>query len=448
MCDTMVAFGEYTQNGQMLFAKNSDRSPNEPHQMLYVERTVQTQTQVQATYISIPQAPQTNAVFLFKPNWIWGAEMGVNEFGLAVGNEAVFTKVPKQSSGLTGMDHVRLVLERCQTAREGIDCIVSLLADYGQGGNCGYDHPFSYHNAYLLADPKDAWVLETAGFFWAAKQVNGYAAISNCLSIQSDYDLIHPDALAYAKKRRWCKNEKDFRFAECFTEPIYTHFSRSRGRRQCALNTLAAMEKPITAQDMKTALRTHEPALQNSPALSRASVGSVCMHAGGAVGDHTTGSLVAQISGAAPADIRMWATGASTPCFSVFKPLWFSAEAPVFRPGQEQEATAYWFEREHLHRAALDGKIDLPAYLTARDALEQNFENLHGTPAQQMQEAFAAEQAFVDGAEKDFATKTAKPLGSGVYRRYWRKRNTQLLENEAACATDVFYAPQNKPTTP
>lgn len=51
------------------------------------------------------------AVILSKPAWMWGAEMGANDAGVVIGNEAVFTKLETSEDieeKLLGMDLVRL----------------------------------------------------------------------------------------------------------------------------------------------------------------------------------------------------------------------------------------------------------------------------------------------------------------------------------------------------
>ena len=93
MCDTLVALGNSTKNSKVIFAKNSDRNPDEPAEILHIPRTKHSAgSEVETTYISIPQVRETAEVLLCKPIWIWGAEMGANEFGVTIGNEAVFTK--------------------------------------------------------------------------------------------------------------------------------------------------------------------------------------------------------------------------------------------------------------------------------------------------------------------------------------------------------------------
>nr|RLV62079.1 hypothetical protein DV515_00019702 [Chloebia gouldiae]RLV62086.1 hypothetical protein DV515_00019696 [Chloebia gouldiae] len=52
--------------------------------------------------------------------------------------------------------------------------MTALLERYGQGGSCKEEPvPFVYHNTFLLADRSEAWLLETAGRFWAAQRIRG-----------------------------------------------------------------------------------------------------------------------------------------------------------------------------------------------------------------------------------------------------------------------------------
>ena len=177
MCDTFVATAAATADGSVIFGKNSDREANEAQALEYhPAREYPAGTRLQCTYIEIPQAQDTRAVLLCRPFWMWGAEMGANAAGLVIGNEAVWTRMPlNRKDGLTGMDMLRLALERAGTAEQGVDVLAGLLHDFGQGGICGYrDRRMAYHNSFILADPQTAWVMETAGHFWAAKRIQGY----------------------------------------------------------------------------------------------------------------------------------------------------------------------------------------------------------------------------------------------------------------------------------
>ena len=417
MCDTLCALPGWSKNGSTLFAKNSDRSPNEPHIVRFVPAQKHAPgSMVTCTYITVPQAESTYAVLLFQPDWIWGAEMGVNEHGVAIGNEAVFTRAKKGPAALTGMDLLRLGLERSKTAEEALSIITALLQTYGQGGNCGYDHAFHYDNSFLIADPDRAFLVETAGRNWAATQVKEKGAISNGLSLNCEHTLRHGI-------------EAGVDFTRKYREPVYTFFSASKSRRAQSLCALEEGRKDPAA--MMRALRHHPPTLEGRE-FTRGGVGSVCMHAGGVIGDHTTGSFVAVLRKNAP--MTIWATGASTPCISAFKPIFWGIQngAPVF--DDAADGRAYWLQRERLHRAVLAGQIDVKALRARRDALEaawlQEEARLfaEGIPDPESLCAFAARAA---AEEEEFIRSFSiegweTPMAGGSYGRYWKTKNAAL----------------------
>ena len=436
MCDTMVAMGEVSRNGRVYFAKNSDRQPNEPHIMIQVPRQQYPPgARVRCTYLEIEQARETYAVLLLKPSWIWGCEMGCNEFGLNIGNEAVFTREKYEPTGLTGMDLIRLALERCRTTQEALELIIELLSKYGQGGNCGFEKPFTYHNSFLITDAHEAWVLETAGKYWAAQKVNGIRTISNGLTIGSNYDRSHPDLIKHAMEKGWCKSEQDFVFARCYKDKLFTRFSGSGQRQNCSQVELEGRVGDIDEAIMMEILRSHHHDVEGKQ-FQRSSLQSVCMHGGGLVGDHTTGSYVACLSDKGS---LYWITGASTPCLAMFKPLWWVDDHPLlFREDQQQEAIDYWQQRERFHRMVINGQIiNLSDYYERRDHLEKSWRETaarleaekagDNAKMEFMQEAWQEESKVIQEFVDENRHRPVRPRGNPYYRSYWRRQNQRLL---------------------
>jgi dipeptidase len=255
MCDTQVIRSGHVT----LFAKNSDREPEEPQYIRYYPavRGDATPT-VEATYIKVEQVPDRHALILSQPSWIWGAEMGVNEHGLTIGNEAIFTRVvDKTGKALLGTDILRLALERCRTAAEAIDCIDQLLSRYGQAGPAGYrDKNFRYDSSFIIADSSDAWVLETAGQHWAARRVEEFDAISNTLCIAEDFQRHSRGLFEFASAKKRLGVDQQLNFARAFDTRFMKFMGHAEARRACSLSMLSSLPDPGPAS-MAAGLRRH-----------------------------------------------------------------------------------------------------------------------------------------------------------------------------------------------
>jgi hypothetical protein len=269
---------------------------------------------------------------------MWGAEMGVNEHGLAIGNEAVFTRVPVPKTGHLGMDFQRVALTSCRTADDALEQLIELTEGLTQGGRMGHLHrSFRYHSSFLIADATTAWVFETAGQYWAAKRVHGVATISNALTIEDDFDRIHADAYAVARDLRWVKGAGDFRFARAFSDPVRSVAAGASVRRACTRRSLAGVREP-RVHDFARALADHGDTQPTSGWRGEAP----CAHASWPItrtAQQTTSSIIARLDASGP---TVWATGTSSPCLSVFKPAPFDSSccrrdpSPMYASTQER----------------------------------------------------------------------------------------------------------------
>ncbi|MHA1143859.1 MAG: C69 family dipeptidase [Candidatus Helarchaeota archaeon] len=362
MCDNFVALGKGTLDGATIFGKNSDREPNEPQELIFIPRTRQEKKTVKCTYIEIPQVEETNAVLLSKPIWIWGCEMGANEHGVAMGNDAVFTKNMSKEPRLIGMDLMRLALERGKSSSECLEIIIDLLEKHGQGGNCGFEEKSYYNNSFLIADHAEAWVLETVGRSWVAEKVRDVRSISNCLTIEDKWDKSSPDI------------PEGFNFRKKNSDFLYTTLSRSKSRRNTTESNARNLIGKMDWEDAMSILRIHNPNVKNwSPA--KGSFKDICVHAGPSLlrPSQTTASLVSILG----KDFQVhWYTATSTPCTSIFKPMTFSGGLPDLgpRPERKYKAGSLWWDHEILHRITIrDYRERIKIIEQERPALEKSF---------------------------------------------------------------------------
>jgi len=313
-------------------------------------------------------------MILSKPIWMWGAEMGINDCGVVIGNEAVFTKlVAKKGSALLGMDLVRLGLERGDSARHALECVTGLLQAHGQGGPAGFrDKSFRYDNSFIIADSSEAWVLETAGRHWVAKQIIDFGAISNTLSIEEDFDLCSPGLVEFAKKNNYYNGKGDFSFARAFDTRFMKYMGcadRRRGASQASLSKLFST-KSASFSSLASSLRQHA---NSSPDFSKHNNRDICMHAGGITRpSQTCGSMIVRLREGLRPEIMM--TGTSAPCLSLFQPVYFPVDScgqqTIFTDENSEGGDSFWYKFERVHRRALLDQAFRDQLLTSRDQLE------------------------------------------------------------------------------
>jgi len=317
VCDTLCV----RTAGGMLFAKNSDRSPNEAQVVEgYARRSAGSALATQ--YLTLADAG-AHALIGSRPTWLWGFEHGVNEHGLAVGNEKIWTVEDPRTfpPALIGMDLVRLALERATTADAALDALSALLERHGQGGSGEPDADDPYFSSFMLVDAHGGWVVETTGRAWAARPVGDGTSISNRISLGTDWTRAAATVPAGTDVDTWRSPRTPTGLAD----------GRLAATRACAVHT-----PPVDARTVAATLRHHGERPWGAPGADVHDVApvptgvtddwtgvTVCMH----VRDYqaTTASMITELS--TDGRQRAW-FALGNPCASVFLPA-FPPDVPA-----------------------------------------------------------------------------------------------------------------------
>lgn len=333
MCDILIALPDATAHGRVVFGKNSDRPAGEC-QVLYDSIGEQRPAggHIGCAFVEVPEGPTPLRTLGCRPYWCWGYETGMNEAGVVGGNTAVYTRSfwreeVRRQLGLTGMELLRLGLERGRSAGEAVSVIAELLGRYGQWAPAvqGKGAPEGcYDNAFLIADPGEAWVLETAGRRWAARRFTGGThALSNQLTIRDRWTRGSDDLVDHATAQRWWQEDgRPFDFALAYSD--HEHYARqvSHIRWQRARQLLDGASGRIDDGAMMGFLRDHyEETFLRGPQFSPflPDFLTLCMHdsPAGFTWGNTATSTVVEIDPDAPAASHFWCCY-QPPCSGVY----------------------------------------------------------------------------------------------------------------------------------
>ncbi len=405
MCDSLVVRGSRSVDGTTLFAKNSDRRGREAQPFVQFPAAFHPRgSSLQCTHIAIDQVAETYRLMGHSPAWCWGFEQGVNEYGVAIGNHATWSREPlEQKPGLIGMDLVRLGLERGRDAREALEVVAALLETHGQGGSSfSIEGDDGYQNSFVIADGRTAWVLETTARAWAARQVEA-ASLTNLLTLDSSWEIGSRDLERSALQQGFWTSDARLDFRAAYAIESWPTFLTER-RQAAATRRLEA--PALSFADMKSWLCDHG----NGSGPPSASMNvedpdrySVCLHADPM--SMTTASVVARL----PREIdgQPWPVWISfaTPCTGIFVPVYLDGVIPAsFASAGDPEsgigsgtASVWTAMRDLQERATADFERTLPLLRSGWSVVEREIEAERVRVEQEARELYAAEK-IDDGA--------------------------------------------------
>lgn len=177
--------------------------------------------------------------------------VGMNEHGVTMSCNWMYSKEENlPGKGVRRYAMRQLILERSKTAKEAVDLITSLIDAHGQADWGGL--------TYCLADPKEAWIVETTSKNWVARRVKDdeVLVIENRFTIGEEYDLASAGLVKMASEKGWFLPEKghNFNFKVVYGDPERMSSPYDIDREERALSLLTEKVGALFPEDLMMVL--------------------------------------------------------------------------------------------------------------------------------------------------------------------------------------------------
>ena len=213
--DMIVALKEASANRTTFFGVNHHASANLRHHLQFVSGQFHDPGEsAHVSKFALPQARQTFSVFGLQTAGQWGFDYGVNEHRVAIGVTDWQSRLNSKSEVLHGPDFVRLALERSHGAFHAVEILADLLEHCMQGDSTGCNDQI-----YLVADPKEAFVLETSGRYWALLECGHTRVVTDTAMIHQDWHRLAPGLATHVIEKGWWQDDgSKIDFVRCLGE--------------------------------------------------------------------------------------------------------------------------------------------------------------------------------------------------------------------------------------
>lgn len=264
-CTTVLIGKDMTADGSVIHAHNEDMGFSAVGRLYSVKgKTHKSGEKLKIPYVTIPQVEKTYQYWA-SGNAYSSSGLGVstetrpydyvlvgmNHWGMTMACNWMWSKEENMSEeGIRRYAIRQLILERAKTAQDAVKIIADFIEQYGQADWGGLD--------YALADPNEAWIVETTTHHWVARKIKDdeILVIANRFTIGKDYDKSSKGLIEFAQKKGWYDPSKeDFSFRDAYGRPDKMDQAYDKDRETRVMSLLKEKQGIITPEDLFLVLR-------------------------------------------------------------------------------------------------------------------------------------------------------------------------------------------------
>lgn len=426
-CFTIAVGKEISETGNVLVAHNEDDWGDLIVNMYKIPKIKQKNKWIKlSTGAKVKQVKYTNEMIWFETTKEKFGDFYMNQNGVSICSNACQSKEDK-AEGKIGYDLRRIVAERAENARNGVEIAIELVEKFG------YE---TSGRTYCIADAEEVWLLALVqGKHYVAQKVpdDGVAILPNFYTIEEiDMDdkenfITSPDLIDYAIDRGWwdetIEQPFNFRLAYGKKETLradWNTYRNSKGRlafdktNKNIFNTSFSIKpsKKVSIEDLKDVLENHFIKVDELDTLKTPHDDNrhpICNRA-------TKFSVIVEFNNTNPDENTIW-FAPTHPCINPYVPIIFSIDS---FPRMYQ--TMNWQEARKTHFEENNNFENYPEHASVIFNIRNNF--LNARYAAESQKAIRVKEHFEDYAKTKFEeNKTGQTSYDLLFELYGNIKN-------------------------